>query len=306
MTTVRKMVERPTDSAGQLVITDAAAGKMDTYVSSASSTVAGKIQLAGSLAGTSTVPIVVHGDPWEYPTGGADEVFSDEFTAFSGWSVCAAGNTGVPLVPTSPCSLFRSLAAGPGIDVATRLSTMLVQPTCTGTSQTSIYQDIHSVLDFSGNWTIVAKISIPLHYHYQGSDCAMLAVSKPSGANLVYDAVSVWPVAGSGLNQALRYINSGGSWTSADWYSATEYMLKPQSYWCMLSHASASTYVYGFISYDGLTWYEMGGYNKTSGASPTTFTTVSLSFLFQKNASAYTYAMYAVDYVRAYNSLKLR
>ena len=310
MTTVRKIVESPTDSSAQLVITDAATGKMDTYVSPASTSTPGLVKLAGNLAGTSSLPTVLGGDPWAYPDG--TEVFSDDFSTFTydatgvaGWAVCDAVNPGSALSYDTTCSIFRSLSANPAIDVATRPNSLLVQPAHTAGAGMTIYRNISNVLTFSGTWTIVGKMHL-LPYNSMaaaGTGCA-LGVCKPSATSVRDECVQLSPFSITSTPSSLQafYSFTANTPTTVYTYAPLERLLKPAEIWWMLIHNNGSNNIYAFLSYDGQTWAEFTYYAK----SPNAFTHVWIYFAYVKHASSVTYQILGTDYVRAYQSKKLR
>ena len=301
MATVRKLREGPSDSAAQIVLTDAATGKMDTYASPASTSTPGLVKLAGNLAGSSTVPIVLRGDPWAYPSG--DEVFNDDFTSFSGWSVCDALNPTNAQAYDSTVSTFRALSANPAIDTATKYSSLLIQPDHTSGGAITIYRNIAASVTFSGTWTIVGRVSICSDF-YMGTTGIALGLSVPSATDMRNDCVQLTPmtVSGTATTQGMYSRTGGGGFGTIATYTAVEPLMKVSTIWWMLAHNNGSTNVYGFFSYDGKIWSEFG----YGAKDPSSFTTFWFYCFYTKHASAYTYGIIDWDYIRAYNSAKFR
>ena len=296
-----------TPTAGKIAKYDGS-GKLDSAISAASTTTPGLVKLAGSFGGTSTVPIVMGGDPWAYAKG--NEVFNDEFTTFttggSPWHVCTDWDPRTAERATdSSVSFTRAIGANPAFDIATRSSTLLVQPANNTPTYISIYQTLPVGWVMSGTWTWVTKFNIPIYQAMAATGTHVsLGVCKPSATSLRDEAVSLYALsvsAGSVLTQTL-YQFTANTGTSLGSYTITERIDRPTDIWVMLLHKSGSTTVYGFISNDGKTWSEIG-----SGAKdPTPFTTLYMTFMYQKAAGASTYAIYGCDYSRAYASELLR
>ena len=308
MATVRKMQEAPGDSAAQLILTDAATGKMDPYVSPASTATAGLVKLGGNLGGTSTVPLVMGGDPWAYANG--NEVFNDEFTTFgtagSPWHVCTDWDprTAERAIDSS-VSFTRAIGANPAFDITTRPSTLLVQPANNTVTYISCYRTLPVGWVMSGTWTWVTKFNIPIYQAMAASGAHIsLGICKPSATSLRDEAVSLYALsvsAGSILSQTLFQFTANAG-TSLGSYTITERMDRPTDIWIMMLHKTGSTTVYGFISSDGKCWSEIG----YGAKDPTPFTTLYMTFMYQKSAGASTYAIYGCDYSRAYASELLR
>ena len=303
MAIVRKMREAPGDSTAQFVLTDDAAGKMDTYVSLASTSTAGLAKLAGNLSGSSTVPTVLRGDPWAYATGGADEVFSDDFTAFSGWSVCDALNPTNAQAYDSTVSTFRALSANPAIDTTTKYSSLLIQPDHNSGGAITIYKNIAGSVTFSGTWTIVGKVSLCSDF-FMGTNGISLGLSAPSATDMRYDCVQLtaMAVSGTATTQGMYSRTGGGGFSTIATYTASEPLMKVSTIWWMLAHNNGSTNIYGFFSYDGKIWSEFG----YGAKDPASFTTFWFYCFYTKHASAYTYGIIDWDYIRVYNTAKLR
>jgi hypothetical protein len=241
-------------------------------------------------------------DPWEALAG--DEIFSDNFDSFSGWTVYNDfDQTSTPTIDTA-ASVFRAIGNNPVIDSSTRDNGLIVMPENNTSNLISISRDISSLLPSPGGpWLMMAKISIPNHrVIINNSISAAIGFSLPASNNLQYNSVEIYALEQDpGLSgiQCQR-------WDNAVVGNISEFNMSPNpafpcTVWLFMYHENASSDVVCFWSIDGgRTLNELGTVTK----DPSTFT--HFYFACSSIAQMTTYPQIGIEYCRIYDSLKQR
>lgn len=240
-------------------------------------------------------------DPWEALAG--DEVFSDDFETFSGWTTYNGFNTTTTPSIDTAASVFRAKGANPCVDSSLRTRGIVVMPENNTSTSISITKDVSGVLTASGNWLMMAKFFISHHRLIaNNSVSAAIGFSLPASNSLRYNAVELFAMeqdaSVSGIQCQRSDNNSIGNITEMN--TAVTPAI-PNGIWAFLYHQSGSSDVNAFFSIDGgRTLCELGIVTK----NPSTFTTFYVHLAASKQMV--THQQIEVAYVRVYQSLKQR
>ncbi len=240
-------------------------------------------------------------DPWEIPTG--DEVFSDDFENFSGYTVYNNNDTTSTPSVDGTASPFRAKGANPVIDSTTRDRGLIIMPENNTSNGITIARDISSVLNPAQDWTIVAKMAVPNHRLIANN-------SVIAGVGLTLPATSLWNNSVMILSVETDTTDIGMQSQRVDnnvFGEITQFNLNPNAptypngVLLILYHENGAGTVHGFFSIDGgRSLSELGTMTK----DPATFT--HLFFWFSAIKQLVTYQQIGLDFVRIYQSIEQR
>ena len=238
-------------------------------------------------------------DPWEDLDG--TEVFWDNFTSFSGWTVHSSSDmTTAPTVDTT-ASVMRAKTTNPCIDATTRTNGLIIMPEHTASTCLLFRRDISSVLTATGNWTMVSKAHLPIHalVANNSNQCCM-GFSLPASNVATYNSAYVLAVETDAAEYAFQADrNDNGVAVVGEWITGTT--IHPTTVWMFLFHVSGESTITAMVSMDGgRSLCEVGTISK----SPSGYT--NLFFWFTGARQMVTYNQFGLDYVRVYQSIKQR
>lgn len=249
------------------------------------------------------------GGPWDAPDD--TEVFNDNLSgSYNGsWNVYSGTDTSTTPSIDSTVGTFRAKAANPVIDVTTDSNALLIQPAHTASVTLSMAIDLDAQgLDFTDDWTIVSKISLPDAENMGDNNLtAAIGASLPGGANsllhnsiILYAAETDEPAAVEVDYQYDRY--DDGTPNSTEW-GDRNILVTPGTYLLKLIHVNADNDTYCQLSKtNGYSWTNLGAFGK----NPDAFTTGFIHLGWTKDASDIAEAFFRVHYFRAYQSVKER
>ena len=247
------------------------------------------------------------GGPCDAPAG--DELWAyeggDSHASLSKYS--GIDNSSSPSID-STVSLLRTKAANPVIDITTDSNATLIMPSHTADIGLSLAIDLDNEgLDFDADWTIEAKISVPLSYHMADNGVhACLGASLPEvgGANeLNRNAAQLFAVEVDTTEVDRQWGREDDSApTFTEWLLeredlSTTFILK------LVHDISVVEEVIPWISTDnGNGWTELS----STGKDPAAFTHSYIWTGWTKHASGYGEGIFRLHYWRAYQSVKFR
>jgi hypothetical protein len=260
----------------------------------------GEKQADGDGAGAGNYP-----DVWEELAG--DEVFSDDFTSFTGWTTYSGFDTTTTPTIDTAASVYRAKGANPCVDHTLRTNGIVVMPEHTASTFITITRDISGVLDGDGDWTMVAKMLFPINKDQANNSVGGgMLFSLPASNDVRYNSVDMYALEQDvgGVNGIQCQRTDNGTPTNITEANQTiADPTYPHDTWIFMYHKNAVDNVDCFYSIDGgRTIAELGSLTKDTS----TFTNLNFVFFGARPAGQVVYSQMELSYVRVYQSLKSR